>query len=480
MVKGPLRRVADMRASWERSTRIEVPPAVPPAAPRPGGLRIAYLVYRGNPRCGGQGVYTRHLARQLVALGHSVDVFSGQPWPVLDTDLGVGFTPVPGLDLYRDPDPFRVPHPREFHSAVDLYEFAIMCVAGFPEARTFSLRARRLLAERRERYDVVHDNQCLGSGLLGMLEDGWPLLTTLHHPITVDRELALAKAENAYRRFTQRRWFGFLGMQKRVARSLPRVVTVSESSKADIARHMGVPLERMTVVPVGVDHTVFRPRPEVARLPGRVIVTSSSDVPMKGLVPLLEALAKLRTERHVELTVVGRPTEGGRVARTIARLGLEPAVRCVSGISDDELARAYAEAEVAVVPSLYEGFSLPAIEAMACGVPLVATTGGALPEVIGTDGETGLLVTPDDPEALAAGIRRVMDDPVLAARLGAGGRERVLGRFTWAATARGTAEQYRLVLEEHRARPQGADGVRAGTTPTARRGPGREREAAAC
>ena len=443
------RRAAEVRASWDRSTRIEVPPAVPAAPPRPGGLRIAYLVYRGNPRCGGQGVYTRHLTRELVALGHSVEVFSGQPWPHLDLDAGVGFTPVPGLDLYRDPDPFRVPHPREFRSRHDLLEFAVMCTAGFPEPRTFSLRARQLLGARRGDFDVVHDNQCLGSGLLGMIEDGWPLLTTLHHPITVDRELALAKAENAYRRFTQRRWFGFLHMQKRVARQLPRVVTVSESSKADISAQMGVPLERMTVVPVGVDHTVFRPRAEVARQPGRVMVTSSSDVPMKGLVPLLEAVAKLRTERHIELVVVGRPTEGGRVARTIERLGLGPAVRCVSGITDDELAELYGSAEVAVVPSLYEGFSLPAIEAMACGVPLVATTGGALPEVVGTDGETGLLVAPDDPEALAAGIRRVLDDPALAERLGTGGRARVLGRYTWAATAEGTAAQYRALLEEH-------------------------------
>jgi glycosyltransferase involved in cell wall biosynthesis len=410
-------------------------------------LRIAYLVYRGNPRCGGQGVYTRHLARELVNLGHSVEVFAGQPWPELDE--GVGFTPVPGLDLYRDPDPFRVPHRREFRSREDLLEFAIMCTAGFPEPRTFSLRARRMLAERRQDFDIVHDNQCLGSGLLGMIDDGWPLLTTLHHPITVDRELALSHAENAYRRLTQRRWFGFLGMQIRVAQRLPRVVTVSQSSKVDISRQMSVPLERMTVVPVGVDHTVFRPRPERPRAAGRIMVTSSSDVPMKGLVPLLEAVAKLRTEREVELVVIGRPTEGGRVARTIDRLGLAPIVRCESGISDDELAILYAEAQVAVVPSLYEGFSLPAIEAMACGVPLLATTGGALPEVVGTDGETGLLVAPDDAEALAAGIRRIMDDPALARRLGEGGRARVLGRFTWEATARGTADEYRATLADH-------------------------------
>ncbi len=421
-----------------------VPPRVAPAPPAPGGLRIAFLVYRGNPRCGGQGVYTRHLARELVALGHSVEVFAGQPWPVLDE--GVGFTPVPSLDLYREPDPFRVPRPSEFRSREDIYEFAVMCSAGFPEPRTFSLRARRLLRERMDEFDLVHDNQCLGSGLLGMLSDGWPMLATLHHPITVDRELALAHAGGPWKRFTTRRWFGFLGMQARVARKLPRIVTVSESSKKDIAAQMGVDPERMTVVPVGVDHTVFRPRPDIQQVKGRIMVTSSSDVPMKGLVPLLKAVEILRAGRELELVVIGRPQPGGRVARTIERLGLAPVVRCVSGVSDDELACLYGEAEVAVVPSLYEGFSLPAIEAMACGVPVVATTGGALPEVVGTDGETGLLVSPDDPGALARAIGRVLDDPALGARLGAGGRSRVLGLYTWQATARGTAEIYESIL----------------------------------
>jgi len=443
--KTPRQKWIETTQSWERSRHIEVPAPIPASPPRPGGLRVAYLTYRGNPRCGGQGVYTRHLTRELLALGHSVEVFSGPPWPELDP--GVGFTPVPGLDLYRDPDPFRVPHPREFTSAEDWIEFGVMCTAGFGEPLAYSRRARRILAGRRGDFDVVHDNQCLGTGMLGMVEDGWPLLTTLHHPITVDRELALAHTTGIWQRFTQRRWFGFLGMQVRVARALPAVVTVSQNSRQDIASHLGVPPERMTVVPVGVDHTVFRPLPGVSSVPGRIMVTSSSDVPMKGLVPLLEAVAKLRTEREIELTVIGRPAEGGRVDRAIARLGLRDAVRCVSGISDEELARLYGEAEVAVVPSLYEGFSLPAIEAMSCGVAVVATTGGALPEVVGTDGETGLLVPPDDPGALALAIGRLLDDPALRARLGAAGRDRVVHRFTWQVTAAGTAECYRAVLE---------------------------------
>jgi len=421
-----------------------VPPPIAPAPPQEGGLRIAFLIYRGNPRCGGQGVYTRHLTRELVALGHSVEVFAGQPWPELDP--GVGFTPVPGLDLYRDPDPFRVPHPREFHTLTDLLEFAVMCGAGFGEPQAYARRTRAVLGDRRGDFDIVHDNQCLGYGMLGMVKDGWPLLTTLHHPITVDRQLALDHTTNPWQRFTTRRWFGFLRMQVRVARRLPAVVTVSENSRADISTELGVAPERVTVVPVGVDHQVFKPPHDRTPVPGRLMVTSSSDVPLKGLVPLLEAVAKLATERRIELVVVGHPRPGGRVAKAIDRLGLDGIVRCVTGISDEELAALYGEAEVAVVPSLYEGFSLPAIEAMACGVPVVATTGGALPEVVGRDGETGLLVAPNDPGALAGAIGRLLDDPALGRRLGDAGRQRVLHRFTWGVTARGTAACYAAML----------------------------------
>ena len=434
-----------MQRSWERSRTIGVPDPVVPAPAEPGGLRVAFLVYRGNPQCGGQGVYTRHLTRELVALGHSVTVFAGQPWPELD--CGVGFVPLPGLDLYRDPDPFRLPHPREIHDLPALIELGVMLTGGFGEPLAFSLRARRALGARRHEFDLVHDNQCLGTGMLGVLADGWPLLTTLHHPITVDRELALAHCSGPWQRYSTRRWFGFLGMQTRVARRLPAVVTVSRSSREDIADQLGVAPERMAVVPVGVDHAVFRPLPEVRRVPGRLMVTSSSDVPMKGLVPLLEAVALLRRSRTVELLVVGQPREGGRVDRALERLGLRPVVRCVSGISDEELARRYAEAQVAVVPSLYEGFSLPAIEAMACGVPVVTTTGGALPEVVGRHGETAMLVPPDDVEALARALGQLLDDPAARARLGAAGRARVLRRFTWRRCAEGTAACYRALLD---------------------------------
>ena len=413
-------------------------------------LRIAWLVYRGNPHCGGQGVYTRHVAREVAALGHHIEVLSGQPWPQLDDPEQL--VEVAGLDLYRQPDPFRVPRPSEFRDTVDMREFAIMCSAGFPEPWAFSQRARRLLKDRRDDFDLVHDNQCLGSGIVGLMDDGWPVSATIHHPITVDRELDLAHAKGWRRRLSMRRWYGFLKMQVGVARRIPRIITVSESSRRDIAAQMGVPADRMTVVHIGVDPSVFHPMPEVARVPGRLVTTASSDVPMKGLSHLLEALAKARVERpDAHLVVIGRLKDESAVPAQLERLGIDDAVTFVSGVTEARIVELYAEAEVAVVPSLYEGFSLPAIEAMACGVPVVATTGGALPEVVGTDGDTARTVPPADPSALTNAILDLLQDPEERARIGENGRRRVLERFTWRAHAQGLIDNWHALLHEHRA-----------------------------
>ncbi len=429
--------------------------------PENGGsdaLRVALLSYRGNPRSGGQGVYVRFLSRELARLGHEVTVFSGQPWPVLDEAEGVNLVEVPGLDLYREPDPFRFPKLSEFRSLVDVLEWGTVMTGGFPEPLTFSLRVRALLSRRRHEFDIVHDNQSFGSGLLGLMEDGWPLIGTCHHPVTVDRLVELAHAPSRGRELSLRRWYGFVRMQNRVARRIPRVITVSSSSRRDIVEQMGVAPERLAIVPVGADHELFRPLPGVARVPGRIMTTASADVPMKGLAYLLEALAKLRTSLpEAHLVVIGEPRPESSASQVMDRLGLDGAVSFRPGVSDAELVELYAQAAVVAVPSLYEGFSLPAVEAMACEAPVVASAGGALPEVVGLDGRAALLVPPADPGALAAALGQVLsssgswDSPAtdLGVRLGREGRRRVLERFTWAKCAAGAVEQYRAVLAEH-------------------------------
>ena len=341
-------------------------------------LRVAYLVYRGNPHCGGQGVYTRHLARELTALGHQVEVFSGQPYPELDdpSQLTEGAQPrplparepVPGAVAVGVQDPHRPPRVRHH-------------VRGrLPRAVHVQPAGARLLRNRRADFDVVHDNQCLGTGLLGMMDDGWPVLATLHHPITVDRDLDLAHA-NAWRRFTLRRWYGFLDMQMRVARAIPRVVTVSESSGATSSTRWTSSRTGCTSSRSASTRRSSARCPTSRRVPGGIMTTASADVPMKGLAPLLEALAKVRTERDdADLVVIGKPEGQEHDPR---RSSTGSASTALSGscrrVTTERIVELYAEAEVAVVPSLYEGFSLPAVEAMACGVPLVATTGRRAP-----------------------------------------------------------------------------------------------------
>ncbi|MEU6381382.1 glycosyltransferase family 4 protein [Streptomyces sp. NPDC046909] len=420
-----------------------------PAADGERPLNIALLTYKGNPFCGGQGVYVRHLSRELARLGHRVEVIGSQPYPVLDEGADyahrLSLTELPSLDLYRSPDPFRTPGRDEYRDWIDALEVGTMWTGGFPEPLTFSLRARRHLRARRGEFDVVHDNQTLGYGLLGDI--GAPLVTTIHHPITVDRQLELDAAEGWGQRWGKRRWYAFTRMQKRVAVRLPSVLTVSGTSRQEIIDHLGVRDDRLHVVHIGADTDLFSPDPSVRKIPGRIVTTSSADVPLKGLVHLVEALAKVRTEHpDAHLVVVGKRPEEGPVATTIERYGLGGAVEFVKGISDAELVDLVRSAEVACVPSLYEGFSLPAAEAMATGTPLLATTGGAIPEVAGRDGETCLAVPPGDSGALASGLGRLLGDPGLRVRLGRAGRERVLENFTWARAAEGTVARYREAI----------------------------------
>jgi glycosyltransferase involved in cell wall biosynthesis len=412
-------------------------------------LRIALLSYRSKPHSGGQGGYVRALSRELTALGHRVEVLSGQPYPQLDD--GVALTQVPSLDLYREPDPFRTPTPSEFRDWIDVAEWAAMCTAAFPEPLTFSLRAARLVAARAEAFDVVHDNQSLGYGLLQIARSGLPTVATVHHPVAVDRDLELAAATSLRRRVTLRRWYAFTRMQARVVRRLDAVTTVSENSRRDIERYMGRPADGVSVIPVGIDTDVFTPPPPGAvRDPHSVVVVTSADVPLKGLVPLLEAVAKLRTELPVRLTVVGAARPGGPTEQAVDRLGVRDAVRFTGPVPEAELVGLLQRAAVVAVPSLYEGFSLPAVEAMACAAPLVTTDAGALPEVVGDD--AGLRVRAGDVDELTAALRRVLGAPELGERLGRAGRRRVLAHYTWRTTAERTAEWYAEVLRR-RGRP---------------------------
>lgn len=406
-------------------------------------MRIALLSYRSKTHCGGQGVYVRHLSRGLVDLGHDVEVFSGQPYPE-GLDPRVRLTQVPSLDLYREPDPFRIPRPSEIHDRIDLLELLSTWTAAFPEPKTFCMRVAKILAERRDEFDVVHDNQSLGDGLLSVAALGLPVVATVHHPITRDRVLDVAAAK-WWRKPLVRRWYGFAEMQKRVARKIPELLTVSSSSAVDIAEDFAVAPDQLHVVPLGVNTELFRPSEH--RVRNRIIAIASADVPLKGVSHLLHAVARLRVERDLDVQLVSKLEPNGPTEKLIAELGISDIVHSSSGLTDTELADLMASAEVACIPSLYEGFSLPAVEAMASGTPIVASRAGALPEVVGDDDVCARLVRPGDVDDLTRVLGELLDSPLELSRLGANGRKRAVDVFSWESVAAQTVAVYERAMK---------------------------------
>jgi len=411
--------------------------------PSQSPLNICLLSYRSNPHCGGQGVYLKNLSRGLTDLGHRVQVVSGPPDPQLDADIPV--VHLPCLDLYNPADPFRVPTVRELLNPINLYEWVGVSTMGFPEPFIFGLRAYHYLKNRFQSFDIIHDNQSLSYGIWALSQRA-PTIATIHHPVTVDRKIAVGSVTSAWAKMKQWRWYSFIGMQKRVARALPGIITVSKSARNDISRDFKIPVQKFSIVPNGINTKLFFPMPEIEREKNRVIVTNSADSPLKGLDFLLQAVAELSATQEIDLTVVGSPKKDGDIVKLIRQLGIGRRVHFTGRIDDREFVRQYARASVAVVPSVYEGFGLPVGEAMACGVPVISTTGGALPEVVG---DAGILVPPANPGALAGAIRNLLSNPARARDLGLAGYRRVQAHFTWQCAAEKTADAYREVIDGH-------------------------------
>jgi glycosyltransferase involved in cell wall biosynthesis len=407
-------------------------------------LKICLLSYRCNPHCGGQGVYLKNLSRALKDLGHQVEVVIGPPQPNLHDDIPV--FQLPSLDLYNPDNLFRMPALRELLDPINLLEWLGVSTMGFPEPFTFGLRTYQFLRTERPRYDIIHDNQGLSYGLLAIKKQR-PTIATIHHPITVDRKIAVRTAPTIWKKMQQWRWYSFIGMQKRVSRTLSHIITVSQTAKDDIARDFSISSGRFRIIPNGINTDLFYPIPEIPREKNRLIVTNSADMPLKGLYYLLRAVCQVDQTHPIKLTIVGTPQKNGYTQKLIHNLGIGNLITFTGRITNAQFVREYARAAAAVVPSVYEGFGLPVGEAMACAVPVISTTGGALPEVVG---DAGILVPPADHRALAKAILTILDQPQLAQTLGQAGYKRVQQHFTWRTAAEKTVAVYREAIDDHR------------------------------
>ncbi len=400
-------------------------------------LKIGIISYRSNPHCGGQGVYVRNLSRALSDLGHSVEVISGPGNPGLFP--GARLTKLPTLDLYNPDDLFRTPTLSELADPINFMEWFSVSTMGYPEPFTFGMRARRYLKGKQDKYDIIHDNQSLAFSMLSISKN-IPLVSTIHHPITIDRKIAIRTTKSFLKKVKYLRWYSFIMMQKYVARRLNRIITVSQFSKKDISNEFKINDKTIKSIPIGIDTDLFYPLPDIKKDPERLIVTNSADTPLKGLYQLLQAVKKISEKRKIKLVVIGTPKKNGGIEKLVKQLNLKDYVTFTGRIDHARFIKEYAKSSIAIVPSLYEGFGLPAGEAMACRIPLICTTGGALPEVTGTAAK---LVPPGDVRAMEQAIGELLDDPEQREKLADAGYRRILKNFTWERTAIKTVETYR-------------------------------------
>lgn len=406
-------------------------------------LKIGIISYRSNPHCGGQGVYVRNLAEKLSDLGHHVEVIAGPPDPVLNGN--VKLTRIKTLDLYNPDDLFRTPSLHELKDPVNLIEWLGVSTMGYPEPLTFGMRAKKNLMTRLKGFDIIHDNQSLSYGMLSLAKK-IPFTATIHHPMTVDRRIAVKSARGFYPKVKQMRWYSFIGMQKYVAQKLPRIITVSKWSRKDISKEFSIPENRFFTIPIGINTELFHPVETIKREPGRIIVTNSADTPLKGLSYLLHAVSRISKKKPIRLIVVGAPKKNGAIEKLLKRLDLGKQVQFTGRIDNDRFIKEYARASIAVIPSLYEGFGLPAGEAMACRIPVICTSGGALPEVAGN---AAIIVPPADAAALEEAIFKLMDDKKKQEELAEAGYQRVMSHFTWEKTAINTVLAYRKIIHDY-------------------------------
>ena len=413
-------------------------------------MRIAFIVYQGSMSSGGQGIFVHYMTRELARLGHEVHVIAGRPFPEVDESVHIHKLKTYRMwDFMIDINEYRyLTNPPLYFHPVNFYEMVSTRLSLGSLLFMSSMRAYNKLHELSQEmpFDIVHDNQTLSYGILLMKKKGLPVVASVHHPLTIDRRNRLAQVKGPHRQMLAYLWFPWI-MQEFVARRIDRILTCSQNSQASVCQDMHLPPEHVTVTPYGVDVDVFRPLDDVEKRPGNIFFVGDTEDRNKGARYLMEALHRLRHQLPFHITFIDhRPPDHLKlVQRLKGEYRLYNDITFLSRAPTEELVRHYNRAQIVACPSLYEGFGLPAVEAMACGLPVVATRAGALSEIV-EDGVTGILVPPADSKALSEALRLLLADPDLCRRMGEAGRQRVIENFTWRQTALRTVAVYEEVL----------------------------------
>lgn len=333
---------------------------------------------------------------------------------------------------------------------LNFYEFAASKFGIFPEIETFSFRAFLKLKEllMTHRFDIIHDNQSLGYGFLLIKNFGIPFVSTIHHPLSIDRSTWFEHPSDFLLKIRRVLYYPLV-MQGFVARRMDHILTVSRDSADEIMKAFRVKPERISVAYNGLDTKWFRPLSAVRKREHSVIFVGNVEDRKKGVVYLLKALTLTRNKVHLTVVDGGSPNRR-YVTKWIDRFGLNGRIHFTGKISAEKLIELYSMNQVAVSPSLYEGFGFPAAEAMACGLPLICSDAGALPEVVGENGKTAIIIRSREPDELARAIDFLIDNPDARERIGAAARKRIMESFTWRKAAEDTLRVYREVINAYR------------------------------
>ena len=391
-------------------------------------LQIAILSYRSAPFGGGQGVYVHDISKALSMMGHKVDVISGPPYPNLSDQ--VSLVKLPGLNLFQTfsfKDRLKIFWMKESKSLSDIYEFISVLLGGFPEMRTFGYRAKEYLGKKKQ-YDIVIDNQSLSYSMVDIQKE-FPFIEIIHHPITKDFKHEIEGNKKILYRLSRHRWYSFLKMQKKVAPKINTIVTPSHNSLQDISKDFNCDPANIFVIHNGLDIDVFKPNNDITRNPLRLITTASADVPLKGLDYSLRSLAELKNYFNgIHLIVIGKAKEDGHTSRLIKELNIERDVKFKTGLTKEGIAEEYAKSSISLVSSLYEGFGYPVIEAMSCGVPLIAANTSSIPELVG---EFATLIPSQNVQAQVKAIKNVIENYDDYKNIAEKGRVHIIEQFNW-------------------------------------------------
>ena len=392
-------------------------------------MNIAIISFHGCPVArlgekdtGGMNVYVLNLAKELGELGHTVDVFTRfhDPSDPRKVDMGSGATLI-----HVEAGPIG-------QQKSDLPMYIDEFVANVSATEK---------SERRS-YDIIHSNYWLSGKVGSILSRRWkiPHVVTFHTLAKTKLRARVGESESDLR----------ISVEQEVMRESTDILVLTRAEKMDLENLYGISQEKVSVIPAGGDTDIFYPVPKLqARvglgLPDKETVMYAGRVePIKGLDILLDSFKILNETRDVHLVVVGGSLSGDReldaLRQRSKQLGILEKITFAGSVNQSELGRYYSAADVFVLPSHYESFGLVALEAMACGTPVVASRVGGIPSFV-DDGETGYLITWRSAEPFADRIEMLLENSDLRNFMSESARVKA-NSMNWSTVAAEVADYY--------------------------------------